>query len=570
MDNPETDTTRIADPTRHPEPGPGTLLGPYRLLERLGAGGMGTVYRARDTRLERELAIKVLSPALRGDAEHGRRFLLEARAASALDHPNVCPIYDIGTAADGSPYIAMAYCEGEGLDRRLRRGPLPAGEALDVARQVAEGLGAAHARGIVHRDIKAANVIVAPGGQARIVDFGIAKLTGTDLTGTGMLVGTVGTMAPEQIEGAPVDGRTDCWALGILLYEMLTVHRPFEGGSPSAVMHRILSQPPIPLDRWLATYPPSLERLLARALDRDPKKRFATAGEMARAIGEVSGDLARAPAVVRDSPSTLPSSDPIPATRAGRLRSRPLPLLAAAAALAGLAATGWIWLAPNSGGPPLAGRQGIAGTDVQVPDAPGGSAGDARSAARAADPTEAGPGSGPEPLAAPPGPGQAQGEPAAAEPPPGWSALAHAAWTGDGAAVRRLLAESADPNQGQPPPLVAAVVRAQPELVRLLLAAGADPQARDADGNPVLVLAGLTAGPVRLELVSALLAMGANADAAPLWDVAQREGDRALLALLQRAREDSGFLARERADLLARVKHDLLHPPTAISSPASP
>lgn len=566
MDNPELDATRIADPTRQPEPGPGTALGPYRLLERLGAGGMGTVYRARDTRLERDLAIKVLSPALRGDAEHGRRFLLEARAASALDHPNVCPIYDIGTAADGSPYIAMAYCEGEGLDRRLRRGPLPAREALDVARQVAEGLGAAHARGIVHRDIKAANVIVAPGGQARIVDFGIAKLAGTDLTGTGMLVGTVGTMAPEQIEGAPLDGRTDCWALGILLYEMLTGHRPFEGGSPSAVMHRILSQPPIPLDRWLATYPPSLERLLARALDRDPKKRFDTAGEMARAIGEVSGDLARAPAVVRDSPSTWSSSDPGPATRAGRLGSRPLPLLAAAAALAGLASAGWIWLAPDSGGPPLAGRQGIAGPDLQVPDAPGGSAGDARSAARAADPTEAGPGGGPEPLATPPGP-EAQGGPAAAEPPPGWSALAHAAWTGDGDAVRRLLAASADPNRGQPPPLVAAVVRARPDLVRLLLAAGADAQARDAEGNPALVLAGLTPDPARLEMVAALLAMGA--DATGLWDVAERQKDRGLLALLTRVREDSGFLPRERAELLARVERDLSHPLPAAPGPAT-
>ena len=193
----------------------GSTVSRYRVLERLGGGGAGVVYKAEDTKLERLVALKFLSAYRSAHEADKRRFLREARASSALDHPNICTVYEIDETEDGRLFIAMAFCEGETLKRKIERGPLPLAEAVRLAAQIADGLAAAHAKGIVHRDVKPANVIVAPGGRVKIVDFGIAKLSDQSrLTRDGTAVGTAGYMAPEQIRGEPsTPGRTSgLWA----------------------------------------------------------------------------------------------------------------------------------------------------------------------------------------------------------------------------------------------------------------------------------------------------------------------------------------------------------------------
>jgi hypothetical protein len=530
------EATRIAGPPVASAAGLAVTFGPYRLLERIGAGGMGVVYRAQDTRLNRDLALKVLTPAYRTDPEFGRRFLLEARAASALDHPNCCPVYDIGTAADGSAYIAMAYCEGESVEQRLKRGPLPLAAALAVARQVAAGLGAAHAKGIIHRDIKAANVMVAPDGHVRILDFGIAKMSGTDLTSTGVLVGTIVNMAPEQFSSGAVDARTDCWALGVLLYEMLTGHKPFAGQSAAEVMHRILTERPRPLGQWLPAPPPGLEQLLDRALSRDPAGRFATMDALAGALSA----LEEGPGPARAAPA--------PATRGTWRRATLVVVPMILTVLAGA-----LWFVRGGLGPDH--------TLTRLPEPP-------RPADAPATPAD-GPATGAALTASDPSAAARPAFPARPQPlatdRAELSPLAQAVWGGDAVAVRRLLAAGADPDHGDPPPLVAAVVGARPDLVRLLLAAGATPDVRDHEGTPALVLAGLTPGAVRLELVRTLLAMGAEIGAvAPSGITIEALGrqldDTQVLGLLRQSRTDPAFLTHERAEILARVARELSAP----------
>ena len=199
-------------------------LSHYRLGDRLGGGGMGVVYRAEDLRLRRTVALKFLPRELTRDPDARERFVQEAQAASSLDHPNICTIYEIDRTPEDELFIAMAYCDGETLATRLQRGPLSIGDAVDLALQVARGLEKAHHAGIVHRDIKPANVMITADGLVKVVDFGIAKLSDrTHLTQTGTIVGTLAYIAPEQIRGAGTDHRVDIWALGILLFEMLTV-----------------------------------------------------------------------------------------------------------------------------------------------------------------------------------------------------------------------------------------------------------------------------------------------------------------------------------------------------------
>ena len=210
--------------------GPGTPLGPYEVIRQLAGGGMGIVYKARDPRLDRQVAIKVLPPDLTRDETAKGRFLQEARAASALDHPNICTIHDVGETDDGQLYLVMAHYEGETLKERIARGPLALDEAVDVAAQVGQGLARAHVAGIVHRDIKPANLMVTMDGTVKILDFGLAKLAGLEgVTQTGTTVGTVAYMSPEQARGAEVDHRTDIWSLGVVLYEMLAGEPPFQG-----------------------------------------------------------------------------------------------------------------------------------------------------------------------------------------------------------------------------------------------------------------------------------------------------------------------------------------------------
>ncbi len=221
----------------------GSLVSHYEILDQLGGGGMGVVYRARDTKLERVVALKFLPPELSRDHDANARFMQEAKAASALDHPNICTIYEVGEAEDGRLFIAMAYYDGQTLKYRLQEGSFDELEALDIARQIAEGLRAAHRKDIVHRDIKPANVMVTDDGLVKILDFGLAKLPGVlSLTQAGSTLGTAGYMSPEQIEGREVDGRTDLWSLGVVLYQMVVGRRPFEGDYESALTYAILNQ----------------------------------------------------------------------------------------------------------------------------------------------------------------------------------------------------------------------------------------------------------------------------------------------------------------------------------------
>jgi serine/threonine protein kinase len=284
----------------------GRVFSHYQILERLGGGGMGVVYKARDLKLDRLVALKFFSPRHEEGDEPRRRFRREAQAASALDHPNICALYEIGDD-EGRPFLAMAYCEGETLKRRLARGPLPWPEAVDLAAQIAAGLAAAHARGIVHRDVKPANVLVAPPGRVKIVDFGIASLAGeARITRAGTTLGTAAYMAPEQLRGEAVDARTDVWSLGVVLYEMLAGRPPFRGPGEQQLADAILAGDPEPLA--VTGVPEGLEQIVLRALARAPAKRFQSAAEMRSALLAV-----RAVAPVADPEETLldvPAADP--------------------------------------------------------------------------------------------------------------------------------------------------------------------------------------------------------------------------------------------------------------------
>jgi formylglycine-generating enzyme required for sulfatase activity len=262
----------------------GRQVSHYRILKRLGAGGMGVVYQAEDTRLKRPVALKFLPPELTRDQSARDRFIREAQAASALDHPNICAIYDVDSA-DDQLFIAMAYYEGETLRERISRGPLTFNEAIDFALQIARGLEHAHQAGIVHRDIKPANVIVARGGMVKIVDFGIAKiLDRTGPTETGTTLGTVAYMAPEQVHGYTVDHRADLWALGVVLHELLTGRQPFGGDRDVAILHNILNDTPPAARTLRPELPPAIEPILARALTKDREKRYQSAHEVIDAL----------------------------------------------------------------------------------------------------------------------------------------------------------------------------------------------------------------------------------------------------------------------------------------------
>jgi len=253
----------------------GRTISHYRILAKLGEGGMGVVYRAEDTKLKRTVALKFLPPELTRDVQAKTRFVHEAQAASALDHPNVCTIHEIGEAEDGQLFFVMACYEGETLKERLVHGPLPLAKALEITQQVGRGLARAHDHGIVHRDIKPANIFLTTDGQVKILDFGLAKLKDqTRVTRTGSTVGTFAYMSPEQVRGTPVDQRTDVWALGVLLYEMLTGQLPFAGETEPAVLYAILNEEPRPLNVQQIFLPSGLMAVIHRALAKDPDKRY--------------------------------------------------------------------------------------------------------------------------------------------------------------------------------------------------------------------------------------------------------------------------------------------------------
>ncbi len=252
---------------------------------------MGVVYKAEDTTLDRPVALKFLADHLLNDTEAKERFLREAKAAAALHHPNVCPVYEIAEAS-GKTFIAMAFLEGESLEDRIAKGPLPIKDALDIARQVAEGLQAAHAKGIVHRDIKPANILVSPEGRPTIMDFGLARLTeASRLTKVDTAMGTVAYMSPEQAQGMEVDSRTDIWALGCVLYEMVAGQRPFQGQYDQALLYEIVHEEPAALTGLRSGVPLELELLVGKCLAKDREDRPESAREVARELRTLSDKL---------------------------------------------------------------------------------------------------------------------------------------------------------------------------------------------------------------------------------------------------------------------------------------
>ena len=276
----------------------GTSLGPYQLLGSIGAGGMGEVYRARDPRLGREVAIKILPPQFSADSERLRRFEQEARAAAALNHPAILAIYDLGTQSNGSPYIVSELLEGESLRERLRSGPLSLRKAVEYGAQIALGLAAAHEKGIVHRDLKPENLFLTKDGRTKILDFGLAKLTErasdaetvvhSEGTSPGMVLGTVGYMSPEQVRGITTDHRSDIFTLGAILYEMLSGKRAFHGDTTADTMSAILKEEPPELTETNRQVPPALERIVRHCLEKNPDERFQSARDVAFDLGALS------------------------------------------------------------------------------------------------------------------------------------------------------------------------------------------------------------------------------------------------------------------------------------------
>src|SRR5215467_7937031 len=280
----------------------GTKLGPYEILAQLGAGGMGEVYRAKDPRLGREVAIKVLPPSFAQDADRLKRFEQEARAAGVLNHPNITAVYDFGTnPSDGSPYIVTELLEGETLRSRLGPGAIPARKAIDYAVQIAKGLAAAHEKGIVHRDLKPENVFLTRDGRVKILDFGLAKLKPetvesgqTDMqtisgTQPGVVLGTMGYMSPEQVRGKAADRRSDLFAFGTILYEMLSGQKAFRGDTAADTITAILTKEPPELSQTNKDVHPGLDRIVRHCLEKNPEERFESARDVAFDLEALSG-----------------------------------------------------------------------------------------------------------------------------------------------------------------------------------------------------------------------------------------------------------------------------------------
>ena len=265
-----------------PAPLIGTTISHYRITDKLGEGGMGVVYKATDTKLDRPVALKFLAPHLLRDDEGRKRFEREAKAAASLDHPNICTVHEIDEA-DGRTFIVMAFLEGRPLSEKIGEGPLKLPEALSTAIQIAEGLEAAHEKGIVHRDIKPDNVMLMAGsrGLLKIMDFGLAQLAGSSkLTRGGSTLGTMSYMSPEQAEGADTDRRTDIWSLGVVLHEMVAGQLPFQGDFDQAVVYSILNEPPEPLTGVRTGVPKELERIVSKCLAKKADERYQHADEL--------------------------------------------------------------------------------------------------------------------------------------------------------------------------------------------------------------------------------------------------------------------------------------------------
>jgi Tol biopolymer transport system component len=354
----------------------GMKLGPYEIQSLLGAGGMGEVYRAHDSRLNRTVAIKVLPATFSADRDRLQRFAQEARAAAALNHPNILSIFDIGEE-QGAPYVVSELLEGETLRERLRNGPLPIRRVVDYSLQVARGLAVAHDKGIVHRDLKPENLFLTSDNRVKILDFGLAKLTGPETnsdsgdaptmqvaTEAGVVMGTAGYMSPEQVRGKPADHRSDLFSFGAILYEMISGKRAFHGETPADTMSAILKEEAPELSETARNVPPGLERIVRHCLEKHPAQRFQSAGDLAfdlEALTDVSA-ATKSGAQAAVQQAGVRSSRRRWAAAAG--------VIALAAAMLGL---GW-WLGRGKGPPPLADykqitfRTGFIGNARYTPD----------------------------------------------------------------------------------------------------------------------------------------------------------------------------------------------------------
>ena len=354
----------------------GMKLGPYEIQSLLGAGGMGEVYRAHDSRLNRTVAIKVLPASFSADRDRLQRFAQEARAAAALNHPNILSIFDIGEE-QGAPYVVSELLEGETLRERLRNGPLPIRRVVDYSLQVARGLAAAHDKGIVHRDLKPENLFLTSDNRVKILDFGLAKLTGPEInsdsgdaptmqvaTEAGVVMGTAGYMSPEQVRGKSADHRSDLFSFGAILYEMISSKRAFHGETPADTMSAILKEEAPELSETARNVPPGLERIVRHCLEKHPAQRFQSAGDLAfdlEALTDVS-------AATKSGAQAAVQQASVGSSR--RWLAAAAAVIVLAAAMLGL---GW-WLGRGKGAPPLAEykqitfRTGFIGNARYTPD----------------------------------------------------------------------------------------------------------------------------------------------------------------------------------------------------------
>ncbi len=268
-----------------------STIGRYQILERLGQGGMGVVYRAFDPQIERDVAIKVISAQLVDQSEHRERFFREARAAGRLAHKNIITIFDLGED-NGQPYIAMEYVEGESLEARMRSGePLTLSQKVAIIIDICDALAFAHSAGIVHRDMKPGNVMLTTGGSVRILDFGLARLVTSELTRSNIVVGTMNYMAPEQVRAEPIDHRADIFSVGVLFYELLCGRKAFEADSFAATMYKVLQERPAPLPAVGHDVAPVISAIVDRAIEKDREHRYQSMGDMLRDLEDVRAAL---------------------------------------------------------------------------------------------------------------------------------------------------------------------------------------------------------------------------------------------------------------------------------------
>ena len=285
----------------------GQTISHYKIIEKLGEGGMGVVYKAEDTKLKRTVTLKFIRTQAMEVAEEKTRFVREAQAAAALDHPNICTIYEIDEVK-GKTFIAMAYIEGQSLNDKIKSAPLRLEEVLDIGMQVAQGLQEAHEKGVFHRDIKSSNIMVTDKGQAKIMDFGIAKLAGgTEITRPATFMGTVAYMSPEQASAEPLDHRTDIWSLGVVLYEMLTGQVPFKGEHEQVILHSILNKSPQPISSLRSGIPLELEAIVNKCLEKDSTERYQTSADLIADLKRLNRDITTGKTAMAAATATYPT-----------------------------------------------------------------------------------------------------------------------------------------------------------------------------------------------------------------------------------------------------------------------